>query len=72
VGAGIRLLQKPARTAGLVVVAALKTLDLQHLQAVPVTLHQHHHHKETTAEPDILGPLEAMPKLAVVVVVLAQ
>jgi hypothetical protein len=70
--AGMLLLQKLAKTAGLVEVAALKTLDLQHLQAVLVTRHQHHHHKATTAGLDIPGPLEAMLKLAVAVAVLAQ
>jgi hypothetical protein len=67
----IRQAPKPAKTAGLVVVVALKTLGLQQLLAVRVTRHQHHHHKETTAGQDIPGR-PTMTKLAVVVVVLAQ
>jgi hypothetical protein len=63
---------EPAKTAGLVVVAALKTLGLQLLQAVRVTRHQHHHHKATTAVLGIPVLLEVVMKPVVVVVVLAQ
>tara|TARA_R110000868_G_scaffold42129_2_gene142928 strand:- start:379 stop:591 length:213 start_codon:yes stop_codon:yes gene_type:complete len=57
---------KPAKTAGLVAVAVLKTLDLQQLQAARERLV-----KATTAGQDIPGH-PTMTKLAAVAAVLAQ